>query len=151
KARTADYEELLRTVKKARLSTNSNQVSRLRKKFEEIAAIDFFNSPLRSRVEAILSRSDPVKPADSKGARANMKKKYTNRVWVTRPRPGIDRVSSAWLIRRFIDRNASFAFSHETARLPDAVPFDTFQPDGFGHRGDDCSFETLRKEFGIRE
>src|SRR2546421_414354 len=75
---------------------------------------------------------------------------YKSRVWVTRPRPGVDRSASAWLIRRFIDSKARFAFAPE-GKVPQAsVPFDMFHESGFGHRGDDCTFETLQKEFRIR-
>jgi hypothetical protein len=72
-------------------------------------------------------------------------------VWITRPRPGIDRVSSAWLIRRFIDPEARFVFGTEPSIYPDAIPFDMFCPEGFGHRGEDCTFETLYKQFAIRD
>jgi hypothetical protein len=74
-----------------------------------------------------------------------------NRLWITRPRPGIDRVSSAWLIRRFIDPKAKFVFGAEPTAHADAIPFDMFCPQGFGHRGEDCTFETLCKEFSIRD
>jgi hypothetical protein len=70
---------------------------------------------------------------------------------MTRPRPGIDRVSSAWLIRRFIDPKARFVFGNEPSAHADSIPFDMFCPHGFGHRGEDCTFETLRKEFLIRD
>jgi len=76
---------------------------------------------------------------------------YRNRVWVTRPRPGVDRFASAWLIRRFIDRNAAFAFAESPDRYPDAVPFDMYQPAGFRHEGDLCTFEVLENRFGIRD
>ena len=76
---------------------------------------------------------------------------YIGRLWMTRPRPGIDRVSSAWLIRRFIDPKARFVFGNEPNTHPDAVPFDMFCPEGFGHRGEDCTFETLSKHFAIRD
>lgn len=79
------------------------------------------------------------------------RKEYLDRAWITRPRPGIDRVSSAWLIRRFIDANAQFVFANNPKQHPDAIPFDMFEGGGFGHRGDDCTFETLRKEFAIRD
>jgi hypothetical protein len=78
-------------------------------------------------------------------------KEYLDRFWVTRPRPGIDRVSSAWLIRRYIDANARFVFANDPGQQPEAIPFDMFQGNGFGHRGEDCTFETLRKEFAIRD
>lgn len=79
-----------------------------------------------------------------------MRKEYRGQTWVTRPRPGIDRVSSAWLIRRFIDPQAKFSFLGRRAPA-EAIPFDTFLAEGFGHHGDDCTFETLRKEFAIRD
>jgi hypothetical protein len=70
---------------------------------------------------------------------------------MTRHRPGIDRCASAWLIQRFIDPNAKFAFANDPKQVPDAVPFDMFGSAGFGHRGTDCTFETLCKEFGLKE
>ena len=76
---------------------------------------------------------------------------YRNRVWVTRPRPGVDRFASAWLIRRFIDREATFVFAVAPDRYPDAVPFDMYQAGGFKHDGDFCTFEVLQDRFGIRE
>ena len=76
---------------------------------------------------------------------------YRNRVWVTRPRPGVDRFSSAWLIRRFIDRNAAFVFAGAPNRYPDAVPFDMYHAGGFKHEGDLCTFEVLQDRFGIRD
>jgi hypothetical protein len=76
---------------------------------------------------------------------------YRNRVWVTRPRPGVDRFASAWLIRRFIDRDAAFAFAASPDRYPDAVPFDMYQGRGFRHEGDLCTFEVLEDRFGIRD
>jgi len=68
----------------------------------------------------------------------------------TEPRPGIDRSASAWLIRNFIDKKARFTFASETQIPREAVPFDMFHG-GFGHRGEDCTFETLQKTFRIRD
>jgi len=153
-ARSQDYEKLIAELKK-RAGKNKGEpgeIARLRRRLQEIAAIDFFNSPLRSRAEALLESADSV--GQSKGIPASARKlrrEYVGRAWVTRPRPGIDRVSSAWLIRRFIDPNAKFVFASQREQQPDAVPFDMFQTDGFGHRGEDCTFETLRKEFAIRD
>ena len=70
---------------------------------------------------------------------------------MTRPRPGIDRVSSAWLILRFIDPHARFIFATNSGKVAPAMAFDMFRADGFGHRGDDCTFETLCKEFQISD
>jgi len=77
--------------------------------------------------------------------------RYQNRLWVTRPRPGIDRVGSAWLIRRFIDPQARFAFITDANVAPgEAVPFDMFGA-GFGHEGNHCTFETLQARFELRD
>jgi hypothetical protein len=76
---------------------------------------------------------------------------YRNRVWVTRARPGVDRFASAWLIRRFIDRDATFVFAAAPDRYPDAVPFDMYQAGGFKHDGDLCTFEVMVERFGIRD
>jgi hypothetical protein len=63
----------------------------------------------------------------------------------------VDRSASAWLIRWFIDSKARFAFAPEEQVPKDSVPFDMFHESGFGHRGEDCTFETLQKEFKIRD
>lgn len=148
-ARSRDYEQLLGELRKKSKRT-SGELSRLRRRFQQIVAIDFFNSPLRSRVESVLNTADGLGPG-TPSSTAKKRKEYLNRTWLTRPRPGIDRVSSAWLIRKFIDANAQFAFADDPRKFPNAVAFDMFHAGGFGHRGDDCTFETLRKEFGIRD
>jgi hypothetical protein len=154
-ARSGDYEALIRELQKVRPTSagSSSHVARLRNRMQEIAEIDFFNSPLRGRVETLLDRFDSVNRLPlEKNSRSGTKKEYLDRAWITRPRPGIDRVSSAWLIRKFIDPKAKFLFASDPRQHPEAVPFDMFQQaGGFGHRGEDCTFETLRKEFCIRE
>jgi hypothetical protein len=119
-ARSRDYQALSHDLKKPRRSPA--QMARLRRRFQEIVAIDFFNSPLRSRVEGLLAGDT------EKGRRGltRSRQQYSNRTWITRPRPGIDRVSPAWLIRRFIDPAAAFVFDNDPARHSDAVPFDIF-------------------------
>src|SRR5690348_12165935 len=149
-ARSRDYEQLMRELRKKTSKRTSGELSRLRRRFQQIVAIDFFNSPMRSRVEGLFNTADGLAP-ESSASTAKKRKEYLNRTWLTRPRPGIDRVSSAWLIRKFIDANARFAFADDPRKLTNAVPFDMFHASGFGHRGDDCTFETLRKEFGIRD
>jgi hypothetical protein len=78
-------------------------------------------------------------------------REFRGRLWITRPRPGVDRFSSAWLIRRFIDEGARFVFGASPDKAPDAVPFDMYQPGGFKHEGDRCTFEVLRERFAIEE
>ncbi len=90
-------------------------------------------------------------PPGSGTATLQRRPEFQNRTWITSPRPGIDRVSSAWLIRQFIDPNAKFVFDINPSVNPDAVPFDMFNEGGFGHRGENCTFETLVAEFGIRD
>lgn len=153
-ARSHDYQKLMREVKKVLALSPSQrpagQLKRIRRRSSEIQGVDFFGSPLRTRLEALLARTDEPNTATgrvNKGA----SREYLNRVWMTRTRPGIDRVSSAWLIRRFIDPKGHFVFGDEPSTHPDAIPFDMFCPQGFGHRGDDCTFETLCKRFTIRD
>ena len=154
-SRSRDYEALIRELQKIRptSASSSSQVARLRHRLQEIAEIDFFTSPLRGRVETLLERFDSMsRLGEAKNSPNGPKKEYRDRAWITRPRPGIDRVSSAWLIRRFIDPKAKFLFASDPRRHPQAIPFDMFQQaGGFGHRGEDCTFETLRKEFRIRD
>jgi hypothetical protein len=76
---------------------------------------------------------------------------YRHRVWVPRPRPGVQRFAAAWLIRRFIDREATFTFASAPDRYPDAVPVDMYQAGGFKHDGDFCTFEVLQDRFDIRD
>jgi hypothetical protein len=153
-ARSRDYEALTLELKKLvrKKKHEPREVARFRRRLQEIAAIDFFNSPLRGRAEALLESADSIGQSKAiPASKGKVRKEYLDRVWVTRPRPGIDRVSSAWLIRSFIDPNAQFVFGADPRQQPDAIPFDMFQAGGFGHRGDDCTFETLRKEFAIRD
>src|SRR5216683_2686918 len=70
--------------------------------------------------------------------------------WVTRPRPHIDRIASAWLIKRFCDPEAKFAFADAADAARKGIPFDVLGAD-FGHHGEDCTFETLVKRFGIKD
>jgi hypothetical protein len=128
----------------------ARRLNRLRRRFQEIAAIYFFNSSSRGLVENLLARAD--EPLTEKGKNCKRRsREYTARLWITRPRPGIDRVSSAWLIKRAIDPKARFVFGDTPSEQPQAIPFDMFVAEGFGHRGEDCTFETLCKEFAIRE
>jgi hypothetical protein len=151
-ARSRDYRELLKDLRKPSTSTNRpSRSTRLRERFQDIVSIDFFCNPLREQVERALnaiqtSKTKSLIPEIGGVITAE----YRNRVWVTRPRPAVDRVTSAWLIRKFIDPKAKFAFAPEDKKPPKAVPFDMYEG-GFGHRGEDCTFETLLKVFHIRD
>jgi hypothetical protein len=154
-ARSQDYQKLLHEAKKLlALSPSrrpSGRLNRIRHRFQELQDIDFFGNPLRAKVENLLAQADKA-GTQTFGRNAKGKSgEYVNRLWMTRPRPGIDRVSSAWLIRRFIDQKARVIFGIEPSAHPEAIPFDMFCPQGFGHRGEDCTFETLCKQFAIRD
>jgi hypothetical protein len=117
--------------------------------------IDFFGSAGRDRVLGSLRQLEdrvagpgrrPASPgADPAGKTAS----FQGRLWTTRPRPGVDRMASAWLIRRFIDRQARFGFAADRESVPDrSVPFDMFGVE-FSHQGDGCTFETLCSVFAL--
>jgi hypothetical protein len=154
-ARAREYQELIRQLKEfsdlPRPKRALGRLSRLRSRFQEIVEVDFFDNPLQKRVGELLSKADAARLTPVAEARKINSQDYKNRVWVTRPRPGVDRCASAWLIRGFIDSKARFAFAPEAQVPKDSVPFDMFHESGFGHRGDDCTFETLQKEFKIRD
>ena len=155
-ARTREYQELIRQLQKFSSLPLQKQavgrLSRLRSRFQEIVEVDFFRSSLQKRVAELFARADAARVATRAPVFAAIRPRdYKGRVWVTRPRPGVDRSASAWLIRRFIDANARFAFAPEDQVSREAVPFDMFHERGFGHRGDDCTFETLQKQFKIRD
>jgi hypothetical protein len=151
-ARSRDYQKLLQEAKRVLAHSPSRRpggrLNRIRRRFLELQDIDFFGSPLRTKVENLLAEAD----TQTSGRKAGRKSgEYVNRLWMTRRRPGIDRVSSAWLIRRFIDPKARFVFGDDPDTQAEAIPFDMFCPQGFGHRGEDCTFETLQKEFSIKD
>jgi hypothetical protein len=149
-ARSREYRDLIKELS-GLASNRAAKIARLRKRFQEIVSIDFFHSPQREQAVRAL---DAAQKSGGTAANSEMgvfsRAEYQRRFWVTRPRPGVDRVTSAWLIRRFIDPKARFAFSAENNKPANAVPYDMFEG-GFGHRGDDCTFETLRKAFRIRD
>jgi hypothetical protein len=155
-ARTREYQELIRELQiissKGVEGKSGGRLGRLRNRFQEILEVDFFNSPLQERVKELLERASSLRAPGSNGPTSKINTKdYKGRLWVSRPRPGVDRCASAWLIRRFIDRKARFAFAPEDRVPAGGVPFDMFHEEGFGHRGDDCTFETLTKQFHVRD
>jgi hypothetical protein len=151
-ARAREYAGLgaeLRSASKRGDRSRAAALGRVRKQFREIRQTDFFNSPRAQDVEMLLrklesAQSDEPTPLKLKS------RDYRNKSWVTRPRPEIDRVGSAWLIRRFIDRNANFLFADKIPPSRSTLSFDMLNAD-FTHRGDDCTFETLIKSFRIQD
>ena len=169
RARQDLYEQLSRDVEQALKRATSGRrprgtrapaLRRLLDIFRErlVAAekIDFFGSAGRDRVLAVLRQLEDrisgtgKQPAQfESGTDAGRKAICQGRVWITRPRPGVDRMASAWLIRHFIDRQARFGFAADRESVPDdGVPFDMFGVE-FSHQGDGCTFETLCTVFGL--
>ncbi len=152
-ARAREYQELIGEIQKLssipRQKWATGRLGRLRARFQEIVEVDFFSSPLQKKLETLLARAETSSTSEAAISKIDLKD-YVGRVWVTRPRPGIDRSASAWLIRRFVDKKARFTFAPEELVPAEAVRFDMFHG-GFNHRGEDCTFETLEKCFRIRD
>ena len=163
-AREEDYRELAARYRKLAQSLErggpgrgaarrNDGLARLARETERVREIDFFDTPgyeevkrLRETLEMRLQPSGTA--ASSTGVVAL--ETLRGRRWVTRPRPHIDRLGSAWLIKRFIDPDAEFAFARPEEFPPDAIPFDALGAE-FGHQGEDCTFETLLKRCGLRD
>jgi hypothetical protein len=171
RARQELYDELARDVEQALKraasawrpkGTRAPAVRRLfdifRERLVSAEKIDFFGSAGRDRVLTLLRQLEeriegtsrqptPSAQGDPSGRMAS----FQGRLWITRPRPGVDRMASAWLIRRFIDPRARFGFAAEREAVPDpGVPFDMFGVE-FSHQGEGCTFETLCSTFSLDE
>jgi hypothetical protein len=133
--------------KKADPETKAAELERLTRQFRAIREIDFFQSARGQDVQMLLRRAEgaPKKTLPRLDA-----KNYRGKTWLTRPRPEIDRVGSAWLLRRFIDPRAKFFFASTAASNRQIIPFDMVDVE-FSHHGDCCTFETLIRRFGIED
>ncbi len=164
--RDAAYAALVESIRlwsrKARRRSGANppeedfpaRLARSRRRFEEITRIDFFRAKGREEAERLLeslerrieSGQDPGHP------RKSLVPGLSNRTWVTRKGIKVDRIASAWLVRRFIDAKARFRFidpKRETTRSGE-ITFDMVGGD-FTHGADLCTFETLRSRAGIKD
>lgn len=130
------------------------QVQRLKKRFGQIAALDFFRTAGRGGTEGLLSaleiRLRVAAVTDEVETGSLAIESYRGRVWVTRRGVHVDRMASAWLIRRFIDPEARFRFVVDRAYKPEVeeLRFDMFDAE-FTHEGDLCTFEVLVARFGL--
>ena len=135
------------------------EVDAMQNELTRIKELDVFGSPGRREAAGLLERcrrllraaqgraAGPAGRARGRSGRHDPAQ-YKGRLWVTRPRPHIDRCASAWLIRGFIDRRARFAFAAPGAVPRNGIPYDMAGCE-FGHQGEDCTFETLVKAFGL--
>lgn len=164
--RQAEYAALLEELhilqaeSPAGLPLQERQLRKLRRQFEELAAIDFFPGEAQAqarrgiegaeaRLAALLSPDEPT--AAQRSIARLEKKDYQKRTWATRARPRIDRLASAWLILRHIDPKAKFLWLASPAECPaEALGFD-FDGAAFTHVDGRVTFETLLASFGLEE
>jgi len=154
-ARAKGYGELRKSLqgfitrrKKMDAEGGASELQRLMRQFREIRAVDFFDSPRGHDIAMLLRRAEG--PKRSRQLETLNVKQYQEKTWLTRPRPEIDRVGSAWLIARFIDRKPKFVFAPTVDAIPDAIPFDMLDAE-FSHHGNYCTFETLTRRFTISD
>ncbi len=154
-------ERIRRAKQQKRLSESvlkkfTKEEKQLSKSFTDIERIDFFSAPLAKEVRSTLEqianhltssrpRHEPLAPL-----KRYFPKEFQQRAWATRENIHIDRLCSAWLIRRFIDPQARFAFAPESNLPKDSILFDVFGVE-FSHHGEDCTFETLLKSFQLKD
>jgi hypothetical protein len=116
---------------------------RLQRRLEAVRRIDFFHADGREEVEALMATIDRHADSSDKARTAPTRETLQARTWVTRAGVKVDRMASAWLIRRFIDPAATFAFvAPESPPVADGVRFDMFEGE-FTHDGNRCTFEVL--------
>ncbi|QCP50793.1 chromate resistance protein [Trinickia violacea] len=163
--RADEYDGLIHALADARKTVSDQSAAdltkllrRLRKDYETIVAIDYFPGEAATRagvawqdfvahVDTVLSPGEPH--AADRAIRSLAITDYQDRTWATRRRPWVDRVASAWLIGRFIDRNARFIWLTSPDACPaDALGFD-FDGAAFTHVGERVTFEVLLTSFGL--
>src|SRR2546425_365178 len=141
-----------------RLATHESELDKLHSQLESVIANDFFSADGRAHALAAYERcqkaihaahgSATKAPRVTKRAQALDLAKYQGRRWMTRRNLHIDRLASAWLIRQFIDKHPRFYFVAEDETVEGAIPFDMYGAE-FTHHGEDCTFETMLKRFGL--
>jgi hypothetical protein len=153
--RASDYLELAAAARalgaRAEGDEPDRELSKLRRRFDEVARVDFFQAKERLDARSALDEAADAAPRASHAA-ADTSFAFNGRTWVTRAGVFVDRIASAWLIRRFIDRNAAFKFTTAPAYspAPGELRFDMYQGE-YTHDGDQCTFETLLARFELRD
>jgi hypothetical protein len=127
----------------------------VKRELDRIQSIDYVEAPIGRRARALWETTAKRLRAAETGPRAPAGRRRASlpppgSTWVTRPRPHIDRIASAWLIRRFYDPSAKFAFADTADAARKGIPFDVLGAE-FGHHGEDCTFETLINRFGVKD
>jgi hypothetical protein len=144
-----------------RLSKYESELDRLHAELERVVFTDFFNANGRTGAQSAYERCQKAVRAsrsrDAITAKSNVtsgdsldRSRYQGKRWVTRRNLHIDRLASAWLIRQFIDSRPRFYFVGDGETVEGGIPFDMFGAE-FTHQGEDCTFETLIKRFGLSD
>jgi hypothetical protein len=158
-ARDEDYEALAKEIDEAARSWTSGangplpvwspevrtQLTKFHKRWNEIQAIDYFSAPAGRAVETTLQNLEASwKVGERRSDEQARLSNFSGRTWVTRKGIGVDRIASAWLIRRFIDQRAKFKFidAKTYVQQPAELRFDMNEAE-FTHIGDMCTFEVL--------
>jgi hypothetical protein len=153
-AREADYRALAKELRAAEKNAAAPaQFSRLKAEAARIVAIDFFGANGREDVEARLgSLAVRLEPETPSAGSTKTRLPGTGHVWVTRRDVHVDRIASAWLVRRFIDPQASFKFVAAKGYRPRTgeMRFDMFEAE-FTHEGDRCTYEVLLLRSGLKD
>jgi hypothetical protein len=161
--RTDEYRELGESISRAarRLRTRTSglrDLQRLLRRYEAVVARDYFPGPARERtqraLEALRSRAERAGDVGEPHAAHAVVPRldpsdYCGRTWVTRARPWIDRLASAWLIRRFIDPQATIRWRRPPVRQTRQVVGFDFDGASFSHQGDLVTFEVLLRSFSL--
>ena len=136
------------------------QARKLRKAFDQLQQIDFFPGSPRQQVETALTELEidcarllsPDEPHAASGAIRDLRvENYQGRTWATRCRPWVDRLATAWLIRRFIDPQARIVWLKQPQDCPrGALGFD-FDGADFSHVGSRVTFEVVAASFGLTQ
>jgi hypothetical protein len=154
-ARAKDYAQLRKSLqsfitrrKKMGAEERAAELERITRQFRDLRAVDFFDSARGHDIAMLLRRA----AGSGRGRHLDTLDvgQYQGKTWLTRPRPEIDRVGSAWLISKFIDRKPKFVFASNADAVPNAIPFDMLDAE-FSHHGNNCTFETLIKRFAISD
>ena len=153
----ARYRKVLKKLEQkssAQTARAQEELARLAKDHQRIRDVDFFGAPggaeVRRLEEIVAMRTRRLEPVRREKQPILDLTKLKGRRWVTRPRPHIDRIASAWLIKRFIDTDAEFLFAPPAEFPQDAIPFDAPGVE-LSHQGEDCTFETLVKRASLRD
>jgi hypothetical protein len=164
-ARDADYEGLIEQIREAgkavgkrgKLEDDTRRkleadVERLERRLDEIVAIDFYQASGRETATSLLVQvRQRLQPAPEPAGEAEPEK-YHRRTWVTRKAIHVDRMASAWLIRRFIDPAATFKWVQAKGYAPEngELRFDMFEAE-FTHVGNLCTFEVLLQRAALED